>query len=94
MVGLQVLCLGEGVGRSPGLMSGGTLLCDLSNDAFDVTYNPPCGQTDACESITFPQLRLRAVIISANRVTYFCSGSSGFSESGFHGDEILLIVVW
>ena len=48
----QIGCLGWGEG-SPGLMSGGrgTLPCALSNDACDV------GQTDACESDTFPQLR-------------------------------------
>ena len=28
-------------GRSPGLMSRGTLPCDLSHDALDVTYPPP-----------------------------------------------------
>ena len=59
-------------GRPPGLMSGGgegerdTLPCDLSSDAFDVTYPPPpptCGQTDACENITLSQLRLWAVNI-------------------------------
>ena len=27
--------------RSPGLMSGGTLPCDISHDAFDVTYHHP-----------------------------------------------------
>ena len=50
-------------GRYTGLMSGGggTLPCDLSHDAFDHTY--PREQTDACENITFPQLRLRVVII-------------------------------
>ena len=26
-------------------------------------YHTPCEQTDACENITFPQLRLRAVTI-------------------------------
>ena len=41
---------------------GGTLPCDLSRDGFAVTYlPPPPGQTDACENITFLQLRLRAV---------------------------------
>ena len=30
----------EGVGY-PGPMSGGILKCDLSNDAFDITYLPP-----------------------------------------------------
>ena len=34
------MLLGGGV-RSPGLMSGGTLPCDISHDAFDVTYHPP-----------------------------------------------------
>ena len=39
--------------------------CDLSRDAFDVTYpTPTCGQTDACENITFQQFRLPAVNIS------------------------------
>ena len=40
---------------------GGTptiLPCDLSHDAFDVTYSPPCGQT---ENITFPQPHLQVV---------------------------------
>ena len=65
---------GEGLGpqvwrwggdRSPGLMSRkrDTLPCDLSHDACDITTTlSPCGQTDVCENITFPQLRLRAVI--------------------------------
>ena len=59
VVGAQVPCLGEG--RFPGPMSwrGGTLPCDLSHSAFDVTCLPsypsptPCEQTDACENITF-----------------------------------------
>ena len=38
-----------------------TLPCDLSLDAFDVTYHP-VEHTHACENITFPQLRLRPVI--------------------------------
>ena len=61
VVGAQVPCLGEG--RFPGPMSwrGGTLPCDLSHSAFDVTYLPsypptPCEQTDACENITFTKL--------------------------------------
>ena len=40
----------------------GTLPCDRSDDAFDVTYPPPRQQTDACENISFPQLLLRVVI--------------------------------
>ena len=48
-------------GRSPGLMSGGR------GCPYNVTYSmiylmlptPPCERTDACENITFPQLRLR-----------------------------------
>ena len=51
---------GDGVGP-PGLMPGrrgGTLPCALPHDAFDI-YFPARGQTDACENITFPQLRLR-----------------------------------
>ena len=40
---------------------GGTLPCDLSHDACDVTYQPR-EQTDACDNITFPKLRLRVVI--------------------------------
>ena len=68
-IGLQVWCLR---GRSPCPISGGwrvtlqvwclrggTLPCDLSHDAFDVTYHP---QTDTFENITFPNLRLRAVV--------------------------------
>ena len=34
----------------------GTLSFDLSHDPFDVTSHPLCERTDACESITFPQL--------------------------------------
>ena len=51
-------------GRYTGPMSGGggTLPCDLSHDAFDLTY--PREQADACENITFSQLRLRVVIIN------------------------------
>ena len=45
---------------------GGILPCDLSHDTFDVTYPTSCEQTDACENITFSQLRLRAVINSTN----------------------------
>ena len=41
-----------------------TLPCGLSHDACDVLTPPqPCEQTDACENITFPQLRLWTVII-------------------------------
>ena len=45
----------------------GYLPCNLSHDAFDVTYStpPPAPNyelTDACKNITSPQLRLRAVI--------------------------------
>ena len=48
-------------GTLPDLL-GGTLLCDLSHGAFDLTHPPPCGeQTDACENITFTQLRFRVV---------------------------------
>ena len=47
------------------LMSDGeegfTLPRDLSHDACDVTYQPR-EQTDACDNITFPKLRLRVVI--------------------------------
>ena len=69
--------------RSPqGLMSGGgegvsyltfpgglgTLACDLSYNAFDVTYPPPRPNkmTDICENITFPQLCWRAVKMNRN----------------------------
>ena len=35
------------------------LPCDIFNDAFDVIYlltpSSPCGQTDTCENITFPE---------------------------------------
>ena len=45
----------------------GTLPCDLSNAAFDVTsYLLPCDQTNTCENITFPKLRLWAVNINFN----------------------------
>ena len=45
-------------------MSGGrvTLPCDLFHDACDVPNPLPRKQKDACENITFPQLRLRALI--------------------------------
>ena len=58
--------MSEGGATSPDLSRGGdTLPVDLSNDAFDLAY--PREQTDACENITFPQLRLRAVnVISMN----------------------------
>ena len=49
-----------------GPMSGGgcTLPFDLSYDACNIIYPPlPCEWTHAYENITFPQLRLRAVII-------------------------------
>ena len=32
----------------------GTLLCDLSHNAFDVVQPLPCEQIDACKNITFP----------------------------------------
>ena len=38
----------------------GTLPCDLSHNAFDVTYSPS-EQTDDCETINYPQLHLLAV---------------------------------
>ena len=34
-------------------------------------YRLPCGQTDTCENITFPQLRLWTVINCANLQIYF-----------------------
>ena len=40
----------------------GILPSDLFNDAFDVIYPSPREQTYTCENITFPKLRLRAVI--------------------------------
>ena len=42
---------------------GGTLPCDLSHDVFDVTCPSPRGQTNTCENITFPKLRLWALKI-------------------------------
>ena len=45
---------------------GDTLPCDLSHDAFEVTYPQPHGQTDAYENITFCQLHLWVVIILGN----------------------------
>ena len=38
-------------------------VCDLSHDAFDVTYpiRSPCERTDAYENITFPKLCLWVV---------------------------------
>ena len=49
----QMSLLGD---KSPGVNGGVPLPCDLSHDAFDVTY--PYEQTDACENITFSQLYL------------------------------------
>ena len=37
---------------------------------------PPCGQTDACEYITFPQLLLRTVIIGLRPIFGVGSGKS------------------
>ena len=48
-------------GKSPGLMSMGTLPCDLSHDACDIPTPHPPEQTDASENITFLQFRLRTV---------------------------------
>ena len=38
------------------------LPCDLSHDAYDVTYLSLRGHTYTCENITFPELLLWAVI--------------------------------
>ena len=35
-------------------LRGGTLLCDLSHNAFDVVQPLPCEQIDACKNITLP----------------------------------------
>ena len=46
------LARGEGVTRP----------CDISNDVFDVTYLPTRSEhTEACENITFMQLRCKLV---------------------------------
>ena len=63
MGGEGVRCVQVGISRGVG---GYPLTCNLSHDAYtyDVTYPTPpspCGQTDICENITFPQLLLRAV---------------------------------
>ena len=50
----------------------GTILCDLSHDAFNVP-NPPAQQTHACENITLPQLRLRTVKI---QLLNMCHGNN------------------
>ena len=42
----------------------------LDRDPLD--RDPPCGQTNASENITFPQLRLRAVIKVENVVRSLC----------------------
>ena len=40
-----------------------TLPCDLSHDAFDITYPyTTCAETDGNENFPFLQLRLQAVI--------------------------------
>ena len=65
----QMSLLGD---KSPGVNGGVPLPCDLSHDAFDVTY--PYEQTDACENITFSQLYLGAVNMEnlyANAVLIF-----------------------
>ena len=62
-VGPKVWCAGGEVG--PQIWSGGgvgpEVWCDLSYDAFDITYSESNKQTDPCENITFTQLHLQAV---------------------------------
>ena len=58
---------GRGQGREH-RRGGGTLSCDISRDAFDVSP-PPQEQTDACENITFLQLRLRLVTTTGHEVS-------------------------
>ena len=41
---------------------GGEVACLEGVSHCRLGYTPPCGQTDACENITLPVLRLRAVI--------------------------------
>ena len=52
--------------RGQGTPTGLSLQCDLSHDAYEVTYPPTpiicCGQTHTSENVAFPQLRWRVVI--------------------------------
>ena len=78
-----------------------TLPCDLSHDAFDVTYHPLLrGQTDTCENISFPQLRLWAVtivatVLSTKNVNVLISSRYRFAQrvtiSGTRGEFTLEI---
>ena len=54
------VCLGRGVCLGGGGPEG---VC-LPKGGGGQTPPTPCGQTHACENITFPQLRLRAATIS------------------------------
>ena len=56
---------GGGGPRSPGLMSGRRVPSHVTYPmVYLMLHTPsPCGQTDVCENITGPKLRLRAVII-------------------------------
>ena len=66
--------VGEGVGPSSDVVGGGVLQVWSMGVLYHLTYPmmhvmlptpSPCEQTDACEIITFPKLRLRAVIITS-----------------------------
>ena len=65
------MSLGRGRGTPSDLTQGrGSLPCNLS----DRVDNIKCGQTDACENITFPLLRLCEVnrsITKFSRITHF-----------------------
>ena len=53
--------------------------CTPLLDATQMDVTPPPGQTDACENITFPQLRLRAVIMSVE--FFFEMNKNGINEN-------------
>ena len=44
---------------------------------------PPCGQTDTCENITFPQLLLRTVNITEGDPGSFMEGGGDYSPMIF-----------
>ena len=55
------MSLAGGGGTSPGLMSGGGGALPITYPMMYLMFIPPHEQTDACENITFSQLRLLAI---------------------------------
>ena len=82
----------------PGSMSGEGAPYHVTYPMMHVmspTNRPPCGQADACENITYPQLVLRAVSYPARLLspaTSTCSVS--FFTVLLRQTSMMLVVIW